>query len=64
MKTATIGIALAMLAASGAAQGAECVNAKTAKAGFALEMPGIRGWFRSPTHTSPNRRRRSSCLPG
>jgi hypothetical protein len=27
MKTATIGIALAMLAASGAAQGAECVNA-------------------------------------
>lgn len=46
MKTATIGMALAMLAANDVAHGAECVDAKTAKAGFALEMPGIRSEFR------------------
>jgi len=44
MKTLTTGMALAMLA--GAAQAADCVDAKTAKAGFVLEKAGIRSEFR------------------
>ncbi|WP_246677172.1 MULTISPECIES: hypothetical protein [unclassified Mesorhizobium] len=44
MKTLTTGMAFAMLA--GAAQAADCVDAKTAKAGFALEKAGIRSEFR------------------
>ncbi|RWD65667.1 MAG: hypothetical protein EOS36_07090 [Mesorhizobium sp.] len=44
MKAATIGMAL--LATAGTAHGAECVDAKTAKAGFVLEKPGIRSEFR------------------
>ncbi|WP_292101725.1 hypothetical protein [Mesorhizobium sp.] len=68
MKAATIGMAL--LATAGTAHGAECVDAMTAKTGFVLEMPGVRSefrpaaWFRSPTHTSRNRRRRSISMPG
>src|SRR5882724_11858655 len=46
MKSATIGVTLAMLAASGAAQGGDCLDAKAAKAGFVLERPGIRSEFR------------------
>jgi len=44
MKTLTTGMALAMLA--GAAQAADCLDAKTAKAGFVLEKAGIRSEFR------------------
>lgn len=44
MKTLTTGMALSMLA--GAAQAADCVDAKTAKAGFVLEKAGIRSEFR------------------
>ena len=44
MKTLTTGMALAMLA--GAAQAADCVDAKTAKAGFVLEKAGISSEFR------------------
>src|SRR5689334_16830264 len=44
MRAATIGMAL--LAMAGAAHGAECVDAKAAKTGFVLEMPGIRSEFR------------------
>ena len=44
MRIATIGMAL--LATASAAHGAECVDAKAAKTGFVLEMPGIRSEFR------------------
>lgn len=44
MKTLTTGMAFAMLA--GAAQAADCVDAKTAKAGFVLEKAGISSEFR------------------
>jgi hypothetical protein len=44
MKILTIGMTLAMLA--GTAQAADCVDAKSAKAGFVLEKPGIRSEFR------------------
>ena len=44
MRTLTTGMALSMLA--GAAQAADCVDAKTAKAGFVLEKAGIRSEFR------------------
>ncbi len=46
MKTASIGLILAMLLPAGAAHAADCVDAKSAKAGFVLEMPGIRSEFR------------------
>ncbi|SFP33053.1 hypothetical protein SAMN03159463_04012 [Mesorhizobium sp. NFR06] len=46
MKTLTSGVALAALALAGAAQAADCVDAKSAKAGFVLEKPGIRSEFR------------------
>ena len=46
MKPMTIGMALAMLALAGTAQAADCVSAKSAKAGFVLEKPGIRSEFR------------------
>ncbi|AZO08536.1 MULTISPECIES: hypothetical protein [unclassified Mesorhizobium] len=46
MKTITIGMTLAMLSLAGAAQAADCVDAKSAKAGFVLEKPGIRSEFR------------------
>ncbi|MBZ9851755.1 hypothetical protein LB565_27575 [Mesorhizobium sp. CA14] len=44
LKTLTIGMTFAMLA--GAAQAADCVDGKSAKAGFVLEKPGIRSEFR------------------
>jgi hypothetical protein len=43
MKTLATGMALAMLA--GAAQAADCVDAKSAKAGFVLEKAGISSEF-------------------
>jgi len=46
MKTMMIGMALATLALTSAAQAAGCVDAKSAKAGFVLEKPGIRSEFR------------------
>ncbi|WP_296736538.1 hypothetical protein [Mesorhizobium sp.] len=46
MKIMMIGMALAMLALTGAAQAAGCVDAESAKAGFVLEKPGIRSEFR------------------
>ncbi|UCI06182.1 hypothetical protein [Mesorhizobium sp. B1-1-8] len=46
MRTSTIAMALAMLSLTGAAQAAPCVDAKSAKAGFVLEKPGIRSEFR------------------
>jgi hypothetical protein len=46
MKTVTTGMAFAMLTFVGAAQASDCVDAKTAKAGFVLEKPGIRSEFR------------------
>ncbi|MDX8526266.1 hypothetical protein RFM68_17325 [Mesorhizobium sp. MSK_1335] len=46
MKILTTGMALAMLAFAGAAQAADCVDAKSAKAGFVLEKAGIRSEFR------------------
>ncbi|RRH89305.1 hypothetical protein EH240_34365 [Mesorhizobium tamadayense] len=46
MKPMTIGMALAMLALAGTAKAADCVDAKSAKAGFVLEKPGIRSEFR------------------
>ncbi|BCM18966.1 hypothetical protein [Mesorhizobium sp. J8] len=44
MKTLIAGMTFAMLAC--AAQAADCVDAKTAKAGFVLEKPGISSEFR------------------
>jgi hypothetical protein len=44
MKTISIGMTLIILAS--AAHGAECIDAKAAKAGFILEKPGIRSEFR------------------
>ncbi|RWI78767.1 hypothetical protein [Mesorhizobium sp.] len=44
MKTISIGTALTILAS--AAHGAECFDAKAAKAGFILERPGIHSEFR------------------
>lgn len=46
MKTVTTGTTLAMLILAGAAQAADCVDAKTAKAGFVLEKAGISSEFR------------------
>lgn len=46
MKSTMIGMALAMLALAGAAQAADCVDAKSAKTGFVLEKPGISSEFR------------------
>ncbi|KUM26851.1 hypothetical protein AU467_19120 [Mesorhizobium loti] len=46
MKAITTGFVFAMLALAGAAQAADCVDAKSAKAGFVLEKPGIRSEFR------------------
>ncbi|QPC93788.1 hypothetical protein [Mesorhizobium sp. INR15] len=45
MKIATIGI-LAVLLSASAAHADQCVDAKSAKNGFTLEMPGIRSEFR------------------
>ncbi|RAZ90452.1 hypothetical protein DPM33_13095 [Mesorhizobium hawassense] len=44
MKTVATGMTLAMLA--GAAQAADCIDAKSAKAGFVLEKAGISSEFR------------------
>ncbi|TGQ41319.1 MULTISPECIES: hypothetical protein [unclassified Mesorhizobium] len=44
MRVAPIGMTLIMLAS--AANGAECINAKSAKVGFVLEKPGIHSEFR------------------
>ncbi|RWM24310.1 hypothetical protein [Mesorhizobium sp.] len=46
MKPMTTGMALAMLTLAGAAEAANCVDAKSAKAGFVLEKSGIRSEFR------------------
>ncbi|WP_217577627.1 hypothetical protein [Mesorhizobium sp. GbtcB19] len=46
MKTVATGMVLAMLALAGAAQAADCVDAKSAKAGFVLEKSGISSEFR------------------
>ena len=46
MKTVTTGMTFAMLALTGAAQAADCVDAKSAKAGFVLEKAGISSEFR------------------
>ncbi|WP_192246246.1 hypothetical protein [Mesorhizobium silamurunense] len=46
MKPMTTGMALAMLALAGTAEAADCVDAKSAKAGFVLEKRGIRSEFR------------------
>jgi len=46
MKTLTIGMALTVLAFAGSAQAADCIDAKSAKAGFVLEKAGIRSEFR------------------
>ncbi|WP_244749512.1 hypothetical protein [Mesorhizobium sp. L-2-11] len=67
MKTISIATALTILAS--AAHGAECIDAKAAKAGFILERPGIHSEFRPAaggmvsvaTTTNPSRRRRSFC---
>jgi len=44
MRVAPIGMTLSILA--NAAHGAECIDAKAAKAGFVLEKPGIHSEFR------------------
>lgn len=46
MKGTTIAMALAMLALSGGAHAADCLDATSAKTGFVLEKPGIRSEFR------------------
>ncbi|RWM06534.1 hypothetical protein [Mesorhizobium sp.] len=46
MKPMTTGMALAMLTLAGTAEAADCVDAKSAKAGFVLEKSGIRSEFR------------------
>ena len=46
MKTASIGMISIALLSAGAVHAADCVDAKSAKAGFVLEMPGIRSEFR------------------
>lgn len=46
MKAAPIGMMLAALLSAGVADAAGCIDAKSAKAGFVLEMPGIRSEFR------------------
>ncbi|TGQ52066.1 hypothetical protein EN836_20855 [Mesorhizobium sp. M1C.F.Ca.ET.193.01.1.1] len=46
MQLMTTGMALAMLTLAGAAHAADCVDAKSAKAGFVLEKSGIRSEFR------------------
>lgn len=46
MRFMTSCMALAVLSLAGAAQAAPCVDAKSAKAGFVLEKPGIRSEFR------------------
>ncbi|MES0032947.1 hypothetical protein [Mesorhizobium sp. M0040] len=46
MNTASIGMTMVILAVTSAAQGAECIDAKSAKAGFILERPGIHSEFR------------------
>ncbi|MEZ2330036.1 hypothetical protein AB6802_09945 [Mesorhizobium sp. RCC_202] len=45
MKSVATGMGLTMLILAGAAQAADCVDAKSAKAGFVLEKPGIRSEF-------------------
>jgi hypothetical protein len=45
MKSVTTAMALTMLTFAGAARAADCVDAKSAKAGFVLEKPGIRSEF-------------------
>ena len=46
MRIASVAMTSALLAATGTAHGAQCVDAKSAKAGFVLEKPGIRSEFR------------------
>jgi hypothetical protein len=46
MKTASIGVIVVMLLSASATHAADCVDAKSAKAGFVLEMPGVRSEFR------------------
>ncbi|MEP6564233.1 MAG: hypothetical protein ABJB10_03780 [Mesorhizobium sp.] len=46
MKAAPIGMMLVALLSAGVADAAGCIDAKSAKAGFVLEMPGIRSEFR------------------
>jgi hypothetical protein len=46
MNGKTIAMAFAMLALSGAARAADCLDAKAARSGFVLEKPGIRSEFR------------------
>ena len=46
MKTASIGMILVVLLSASAVHAADCVDAKSAKAGFVLEMPGVRSEFR------------------
>ncbi|RUT99586.1 hypothetical protein EOD23_24875 [Mesorhizobium sp. USDA-HM6] len=46
MRAKTFGMTVAMLALAGSAHAADCVDAKSAKAGFVLEKPGIRSEFR------------------
>ncbi|MGX5850780.1 hypothetical protein ACWGTO_27250 [Mesorhizobium sp. PL10] len=46
MKVASIGMVLAGLLPAGVVHAADCIDARSAKAGFVLEMPGIRSEFR------------------
>ncbi len=46
MKAAPIGMMLVALLSTSVAHAAGCIDAKSAKAGFVLEMPGIRSEFR------------------
>ncbi|TGT71108.1 hypothetical protein EN802_19435 [bacterium M00.F.Ca.ET.159.01.1.1] len=46
MKALAIAMTLAVLAFAGTAEAADCVDAKSAKAGFVLEKAGIRSEFR------------------
>ncbi|MER9213373.1 hypothetical protein NKI54_15000 [Mesorhizobium sp. M0663] len=46
MKATSIGMTMAILAVTSAAHGAGCIDAKSAKAGFILERPGIHSEFR------------------
>lgn len=46
MKILTAGMVFAMFTFAGAAQASDCVNAKSAKAGFVLEKAGISSEFR------------------
>jgi L-aminopeptidase/D-esterase-like protein len=46
MKTASVGMIWVALLSANTVHAADCVDAKSAKAGFVLEMPGIRSEFR------------------